>query len=397
MEAAGTTPVRSLTLRGLDAAERQAIADLMGWKTLPEASVRLSIPRLEEALLASAAAAGLREVLEALGGPLVDRRGIESSAEAARDRLWADALSRPEVASRAELVEWLTELRALGLSSRAAKAAGIAEERLLDMAISAAARLPCAPVLLSVLASEVADDSHALDPGRPLGALVLRAAARLAGWPAVPETAADRRRLWAQVGVLCDPLSSTVLAFALRPTGDSRLARQLRESADGGEPRRLTLRELTKDAVAMPGQCVFVCENPAVVAAAADQLGPSSAPVVCLEGVPSSAVLALLEQLRRSGAALRFQADFDWAGVRIGNLLKDRFDAEPWRFRAPDYLAVAERTGPGVALRGQPIEASWDEELSAAMKRIGRVVFEEHIVSVLLEDLESGSITRPAP
>jgi uncharacterized protein (TIGR02679 family) len=178
--------------------------------------------------------------------------------------------------------------------------------------------------------------------------------------------------------------------LGLRPTGDGRLSRHLRESADAGEPRRITLRELAASPVAIAsGTAVFICENPVVAAAAADRLGPRCAPLVCVEGVPSTAALRLLQSLEHEGARLSFHADFDWAGLRIGNLLSAQMAALPWRFTARDFqaaltLALASNPAP---LKGPPARAAWDPALDGAMRAAGRAVFEEQVIESLLVDL----------
>lgn len=72
----------------------------------------------------------------------------------------------------------------------------------------------------------------------------------------------------------------------------------------------------------MRGVDVRICENPVVVAAAADALGPACPALVCTGGQPSAAVLVLvlvlLRSLTRAGARLSHHGDFDWGGVRIG-------------------------------------------------------------------------------
>ena len=93
----------------------------------------------------------------------------------------------------------------------------------------------------------------------------------------------------------------------------------------------MTLRELRGCRLRVEAnEEVFVCENPGVVAAAADALGQRCAPLVCTEGLPSTAAVALLRQLCDGGARVRFHADFDGAGIRIGNLLVEWFHAAPW-------------------------------------------------------------------
>lgn len=65
-----------------------------------------------------------------------------------------------------------------------------------------------------------------------------------------------------------------------------KLDRELRD----GEPQRLTLRELANGALLpLADEPLFVCENPSVVAAAADRLGSRCRPLVCTEGIPSTA------------------------------------------------------------------------------------------------------------
>jgi len=389
LEAGGGAPARTVTLLGLTEAERRAVADLHGWRTLPDGRVRVSLPKLDALLRRSAVGAGLIEVLEAVGGPLADRRAEREAATRREEHLWAQAAGHPAVHARPDLRPWLDELRRRGLVLRLARASRVDAAVLLRQALDVVARIPARGAPLSVLAADSTGDAHALDPGRPLAALALRAAARLALWPRVPAASTARRRLWAEVGVLCDPLSADVLVLGLRPTGADRLSRHLRESADAGEPRRLTLRELAAWPVAIMSSPVFICENPVVVAAAADRLGPRCAPLVCVEGVPSTAALHLMRGLEHEGARLSFHADFDWAGLRIGNLLSSQMTALPWRFTARDYqaaltLALASDPGP---LKGSPVRAAWDPSLDGALRAAGRAVFEEQVMESLLEDL----------
>ena len=195
----------------------------------------------------------------------------------------------------------------------------------------------------------------------------------------------------AEVGVACDPLSADVLTLSLAPLGDDLLSRHLRELAAEGEPRRVTLRELMRHLVSVaPGTEVFVCENPSVVAAAADRIGPRCAPLVCVEGVPSSAALRLLSALYDSGAVLRFHVDFDWGGIRIANLLAARFpSARPWRMATADYERAVERGGDLLELSGTSVTASWDASLAPALSRHRVAVPEERVLDELLGDLSS--------
>ncbi len=383
----GGQGARSLSLAGLDAAERRALADLLGWEVLPEGTVRLDLPQLEVVLQESAAGASLREVLEALGGPLRDRQAARRAERDAREAMWAEARRALGDAGRTELLTWLDGLRS-GALARAARAGRADEATLLSTAVRAALRIPSSGQLLSVFAASAAGDPHALDAGAPLGGLVLRAAAALAGRAQVPTSAPERRRLWREVGIDCDSLSADVLVLGLRPGGKGLLARQLRESAEAGEPRRVTLREL--EGAELPfedARPVLVCENPAVVEAAADVAGGRSAALVCVEGVPSTAALELLRRASAAGARVRVHGDFDWAGLRIAGQVIAETGGEPWRFSAADYEAAVASGAAGPALAGRPAPSPWDERLTVAMAREGVAVPEERVIAALVGDL----------
>ena len=151
----------------------------------------------------------------------------------------------------------------------------------------------------------------------------------------------------------------------------------------------ITLRELGSASLEVaPGTVIFVCENPAVVAAAASALGRRSAAIVCLEGVPSTAASQLLQGLHCSGAQVRVRADFDWAGLRIAGRVMASTSAQPWRFGLFDYEAALDGGKEGPVLEGAPVPAAWDPGLTEALVRRGQSVPEELLVGALLADLD---------
>ena len=138
----------------------------------------------------------------------------------------------------------------------------------------------------------------------------------------------------------------------------------------------------------MADQAVFVCENPNLVAIAADRLGVRCAPLVCTDGMPGAAQRTLLSQLAQAGARLRYHGDFDWPGVQIANHVMCTWGAHPWRLGALDYEAAA--AGAPHARRDLPdagIVASWDASLAPAMQRLGLAIAEEAVAAPLLGDL----------
>lgn len=277
---------------------------------------------------------------------------------------------------------WLADLRTSGLPRRLAPGR---EEELLEQALAVLQFLtrPQDGIRLPVLASEVLGTSRGLDPGRPVTTLVLRGLAAVADRPP-PRSSAERRDLWNRAGVIENDLSCDVLVLGLTPVEGGLIGEGVRRFAEAGEPVRLTLRQLVGWDCALPATPrVYVCENPVVVAAAADRLGAACPPLVCLEGYPGHAALTLLRRLARY-TEVHYHGDFDWDGLRIANRLLEAVPFRPWRFTSADYRA-APKEGPGLLAR--PVEAAWDPELAPAMAEAGVAVEEEAVLGELLGDL----------
>lgn len=361
----------SVTLGQATAVQRDAVERLLGRRAARGESVSVRLDDLEALLRQAGICDSLAEAVEALGGPLVDARARRQETEAA----WADLVAD---GSRA----WLDELRATGLLRRMARNDLAAAGELLRQALEVERRLPARGLPLAELAAAVTGDSHALDPGTPLGTITVRIAAGQAGaW----DSTEAWRDAWASAGVLCDELSAPVLTLGLCGDGQGLTDRALRLHAEAGEPYRLTTRQLLREPPALASAAtVYVCENPTVVAAAANRLGAASAPLVCVEGQPRTAARVLLGLLAAAGARLAYHGDFDWAGIQIGNLVMRRHGAVPWRFCSADYRAARG----GRALEGSPVAAVWDPGLQAAMVAGGRAVHEEEVLEVLLGDLD---------
>ena len=375
----------TLTRGGADEAERAAVARLLGRAPRPGRSLSVPLPAVDGVLRASGACPdGLAAAVVALTGPVTLRR--ETADELSR--AWDDAFSAlaATVAARPELADWYRELHATGLVRRLARTPEEAAPLLTTLA-RILPRLPLSPPQsLSTFAARTTGDAHALDHG-PLATLTLDAVRALTGAP--PGTGAARRRdTWAAVGLLLDELSSQVLVLNLPGDGHSAVGRALTALAAVGQPAVLTLRQLLRDAPQPPrGGVAYVCENPAVMLAAADLLGARCPPLVCLQGQPSTAALCLLRLYTDAGWTLRYHGDFDWGGVRIATHLLTRVPWTPWRYTADDYraaLTAHPHTGP---LAGSAAETPWDPALATELSRAGRRIEEELVLTALLDDL----------
>lgn len=376
--------------------QREALARLLGRRPAPSGSVSsarsigVGLDELARVLERARIAPDLRCLVEALCGRVVDRAGAAAAERAGWDTAHR-RLRSAAIAFDPRMGRWVDDLEAGGVLRRLAD--GITDaERLGREAVAVLERLPAAGVPLAQLAATTLGDSHALDPGSPLATLALRALEILTGLPRRNRSAEERRALWARVGVLLDELAAPALALGLMPGGDGLLARTLRAHTEAGEPCRITLRQLVRyppDWRSLAGTAVALCENPTVVAAAADRFGTASPPLVCTEGHPSGAVQTLLGHLAHAGALLRFHTDFDRGGLRIGNLLADRFGARPWRMGHVDYEAAVGTAG--VPLIHSPEEATWDAELATSLSTRGLAVHEEQLLEDLLADLAAWS------
>ncbi|MFD0742415.1 DUF2399 domain-containing protein [Phytohabitans flavus] len=146
---------------------------------------------------------------------------------------------------------------------------------------------------------------------------------------------------------------------------------------------RITLHQLRLAPLRLDCDEIFVCENPAVLRAAAARFGTHARPLVCTEGVPSAAAHQLLRYAVH--ARLRWRNDFDWAGLRLTAAALSRYPrAVPWRMTCEDYLRAA---GSGPPLLGTRAESPWDPSLSEELTRVGRAVMEERLLDALLADL----------
>ena len=168
--------------------------------------------------------------------------------------------------------------------------------------------------------------------------------------------------------------------------------------ASPGEPAYLSLPSLLRKQRDwdVAGRDVHVCENPNIVAIAADVLGQHCIPLVCTDGMPSAAQRALLSQLSGAGARLRYHGDYDWAGIAIGNVVIGKFGASPWRFSAADYRVAVGTTGAtSRRLLSPGRAAAWDDLLQGAMLECMKPVDEEALADTLIGDLERRLQKRP--
>ena len=402
-------PPGVLRLGALSPREHAALAVLTGRPPHVASSMQIDLAGIDAAFQRSGIAPSLRAALEQLDGPIVHRATARAVAHSRWSLVAAGCL-------HAGLTTWLQIPSGLGLLKRLARQDADVAARLCERADAVLSQLPAAGLPRSQLAAQTLGDAHALDTGQPTATLVLAAWRQRRGSaglddpadaadttdpadPAGPADPADptdpaapsaalpdtrARDVWASAGVLVNELARPALFLNLPVAHGQRLL------ATPGEPGYASLRRLLRLAPiwAVAGVDVHVCENPNLLAIAADRLGAQCAPLVCTEGMPAAAQRILLAQLVSAGGRLTYHGDFDWPGVHIANHVMRIHGAMPWRFDAAAYeAAVADAARPGHRLAGAPVAASWDAALAPAMQAHGLAIAEESLAADLLQDL----------
>ena len=364
---------------GLTDAEISSICALTSRRRPPDNSIRITLAELETALRASSLGVGLIDALELVNGPVIDRRAARIDERDRAADLWATAHSHP-AARTPDIGQWIDSIRRrgrltrLGLVDPAAVMSAALD--VLHRLSSDQHRANDAPRPLAALAADAVGDAHALDADKPLGVLVNDAIGTLTGMD-------DQRSAWRTFGIELDTVSTSALCFMLPGEAGSLV----RAASAAAEPLRVTGRMVDRGLglAVRPGDVVSVCENPAIVMMAADQLGAGCAPLVCLEGTPSSVTGRLLIELTRQSARLRVHTDFDFGGIAIMNHVIARHGAEPWMMSTADYIAALERRSTGLdRLIGM---TAWDPDLSLEMNSHRRAVHEEAIADLLIRTL----------
>ncbi len=367
----GPSSLDVITFTRLAPEERRALESLLGRRARSADSLRVALSELDDALSRAGLAASFRQALELLDGPIPDLQGQRLARVEAWDATFAEA-------SEPRLVRFLATSDGRGLVRRLSRADPERAGTILEQTARVLAHLPARGIPRSQLAAEVLGDAHGLDAARPVATLVL-ALLR------TDESERDRdRETWARMGVLVNELAAPALLLNVPAEPTTLVARLAAQALEAGEPLHVSLRVLLREPIRwrVAGRAVFVCENANFVAIAASRLGPTCAPLVCTDGMPSASQRVLLQQLADSGARLFVHSDFDWPGIHIANFVIRSLGAEPWCMGAADYHGAD-----GRPLDGTPVEASWDPELAPRMAAEGYVLEEERMADVLVESL----------
>ncbi|MEW2352988.1 TIGR02679 domain-containing protein [Spirillospora sp. NPDC029432] len=250
---------------------------------------------------------------KATGRPVVNRAAARKEAAGLRQDLWTFAAK---------------QLPGLpGLVGRM-RAAGVGDDessvRQSIIALAAAvSRLPAhPPVSLPKLAHDCAGDPHHFDLNTLNGARLVTAVAELSG-RSEPSRPDHVRAMLADIGILADRLSSTVLLHNVKVAGDGVLDRRLRDSPT---PVPVHLLDLTLHPPTFAPQVLTVVENPSVLEAAL--AADAGLPLACTSGHLRGVDHALLQLVHDQGVALRYAGDLDPDGRHVAAYIAEHYGAE---------------------------------------------------------------------
>lgn len=293
------------------------------------------------------------------------------------------------------------------------------------------------PERLALFAQRTSGDPHTLDADRPAGRLFLYALADLTRDvgemidgsrenDVVPKDREQMLRLYADVGLLVDTISSNVAVFHLAGAVYDDGSTDTLVEAAGERVLVLPLRQLLDWQGVVPAQTdIYVFENPQVFEEVVVGLvnglsgrGHASPPpytmphnkdndvkrsptMVCTSGWPSTAALRLLQMLvdQSPENRLYYSGDFDLKGLQIAANLMARYPGRchPWRFDAESYI-IALQAG-GVAANATEFAAlnmlpEVFAPLVAVMGEKRMWSYQEGIVQVLTDDVKrNGSLS----
>lgn len=373
--------------------EHATLASLVGRPCRYSSSMQINVGLVDSLLKQAGIASSLHNALERLDGPIVHL----AKAHLREQTAWCAIVDRCQHPDLSRLLRTPKGLSLIKRISRQDPSAALQFCRRTEAVLQ---HLPANGMTRSQLAADTIGDAHGLDEGQAVTKVVLAVLRQNSlpngsngnGYEASEDDSsstqareAERDRdTWAKVGVLVNELARPALFLNLPTTNTESYGAPL------GEPAYASLRSLlrTSPPWRMADCRIYVCENPNLVAIAADHLGARCAPLVCTEGMPGAAQRCLLSQLTQAGARLLYHGDFDWPGIRIGNHVMRTHGALSWRFSAADYVAATEMlSGQGHPLVGNVTEALWDKDLTTIMQKRRIAIPEEALASSLLQDL----------
>lgn len=322
----------SVTLPSLSMQEKRELGGFFQKDFAMTKSVTISAAKMEKALKDSRfAELEWREILEAyFGEPMQARKEQLQQEEVARMQYFDHQLQQYQ---KTPMGEWLTVIlqeKSAGYQQLMQQYHANPEKlsRVLSQLSQVIGHLPVITrqtnkELLPVYAAKITGNPHALDEGSELEHFL---------WPFLqwylkmdyPAKAEFKNTVYYTAGILRDALSNDVLAYGLHGYMENGTAHPGIEGfVQTGEIMKLTLQTIGKlSVVRSPNDCVYIVENPAVLAYLSEKYPNAS--LICGYGQLKMAVWMLLDKMSED-TSFYYMGDFDPEGLLIADRLKQRY------------------------------------------------------------------------
>ncbi len=344
----------------------------------------IDLTDLEQALIEREIGSDLDAALSRLGYPpspeAYARRSKKARSAEVQEILNTQTASWPEPWA----VQWAKTVKSAGLTSDLDRRETTRLTRRVRMLLDHLNDHPGVVFSRTELAARLYGSSHALDNKEKLFRFVEHALKLRIG-----RSDLSGRELFEHVGIEHCLVSAPVLTWAIPAIRDNLLGKQVHEANLGRLPLHINLYSLRQNRISVPPDTrVLVVENPRLVEAAAQRNLPAC--VIASNGMPTTAVTTLVNQLAESRAQLWFHTDFDPAGFRIGNLWYKN-GHHPWMMTHTDYLDAvchAEKDGLGLLIDDDPRscgETPWDPKLRTTYQNRHLKVHEELLTIKVLD------------
>lgn len=322
---ASERPVKRITVQADDATDR-VLSSLWG-RALRFGAGR--IPLCVEQLMHKLGLdyEELREVVTRKVGPIENRAQARSESVQARHALWG-GLQDELMAEYPRSVERIQAAGVLGGDVSV-------HERRLSCFVKLVHALPLSePAPLAILALQYTGDPHGLDAGTTLQKWLSYVLLEREGLSIDESTGVSIRDSAYLAGIVFDRLSTPTLTWSLDAEPDSPAGRALSLGFSDQVPVSLSSALLDRGAPAIKSRRVLCVENPSILEWM--HLHGHAIPTICTSGWPSIDAQRLLRVIVAQGHHLEYAGDYDPSGLRIAQMMFDRFGAKI-RMTAKDY------------------------------------------------------------
>jgi uncharacterized protein (TIGR02679 family) len=398
----------SIRLFDLSEEERVALEGLFSMNLFGKPDIRIPLKDLDEVLQETKYRCSLAECLYLLYQDQLITRQERADSE---KKSWKDFCDwAATFAYRRELKQWVETLRKGKTKGYRVFMECYEQFReqgnCIDwvLAMKALHQLPAPRERLPLFAARTTGDAHGLDRQTRTGRIFywgISAFSHELGDPIYEEgieaeeersvpmdtTGSEAQRAhYFQVGIVLDDVSSMVMLAGWAGFFNDPVALPL-----------VTIEQ--PHVIPSPVSKIYIVENPSIFGAILDYWAKRGlslpCPIVCTSGQPSLAALRLFDRTESYGTRIHYSGDFDVKGIEMAISLAKRYGDRfvPWRMdmityesvQHPDLISFSEAEKETLGR----MNVGWDNLLVATVKERGKKVFQEHIVRLLIGDLEN--------